>query len=195
LIEARRFKLEERQHSQLQYSGWMDQAVFSPQLDTLAFSALPKDKDVPSLAAGVYWATASTGPVTVGKGKWTHMAWSPAAKRFFASGLNGVLSFAPGKEKVTFQDEDNLPEASANGELLAFYSSESGIKTGLRLYSPDGKLFREVTNQPVQEASWRPDSTGLFYVAGGSLYYLEKPGSESVLLGEGVSNLGWVGAP
>lgn len=194
LVEARRYMLDKRTHAQLKYSGAMDVAAYSPEKGILAFAVTPKDKNVPSLAAGLYWTSPAAGAVPVQKGKWLRIGWSPPSRQFFAVGGSGVLLYTPGGEKVLLNGEDTLPEASPDGNLLAFYSADSGAKPGLRLYDPSGKLDRAVTDLPVQEVLWRPASDGLFFISDGSLYSAAVDGGDPVLLERSISNLGWVGS-
>jgi hypothetical protein len=194
LTEARRFNIEQREHARLQYSGLMELSAYSPDSSTLAFTVVSKDKDVPSLPSGLYWTSPSTGPVSVAKGKYQRLEWSAGAGRFFAASAAAVLSYKPGDKVIQFSNEENLPKASPDGKWLAFFSTESGRTPGLRIYTPDGKQNREVTQQGVQEVLWKPDSSGLYFVADGTLNYLPISSGELQPLGSGVSNLGWVGA-
>lgn len=193
-MEARRYLLDERKHAQLRYSGPMERAVLDPVSGALAFISVGGGA-AGSLPQGLYWASAVNGPVTVARGKWQRLAYSAAAKRFFAASPLGALTFAPGEKRVEFAQEDSLPLASPDGRWLAFISAEGGARPGLRIYAAsDGKLLREISGQPVHEAAWRPDSRGLYYISTGALVYLPMPLGEPTTLAAGVSNLGWVGA-
>lgn len=192
-MEARRYLLDERRHAQLQFSGPMERAVLDPARGALAFISAGGGA-AGSLPQGLYWASAISGPVTVARGKWQRLTYSAAAQRFFATSPLGALSFAPGEKRVEFAHEDSLPFASPDGHWLAFLSAEGSARPGLRIYTAEGKLLREISGQPVHEAAWRLDSAGLYYISAGSLVYLPLPEGKTVTLAEGVLNLGWVGA-
>jgi hypothetical protein len=192
-LEARRYMLEERKHSQLKFAGAMDLTAFSPEKAVLAFTAQPRDKNAEGLSAGLYWTSPNSGPVTVERGNWHRLTYLPAAGRFFAARSGAVLSFYPGLDPVTFLDEDNLPAAAPDGSQLAFWSAAGSASPGLRLYGQDGVPGRAITTLPVTEAVWTPDSSALFFVSRGDLYRVALPDGEPVLQGNSVSNLGWVG--
>lgn len=194
LVEARRFSLEKKQHALLQFSGLMERAALDPTAGALAFTVKPPDQDVPSLQAGLYWTSAVSGPVPVAKARWQRLAWSAEAGRFFAASPLGVLSFAPNQERTSFEREESIPAAAPNGKLLAFAGADSSALPGLRIYDPAGKLLRSL-DQPVQEVLWMPDSSGLFFLAEGTLYRLNPwEQGDPVAIEDKVSRPGWVGA-
>ncbi len=195
LMEARRYLLDERRHAQLKYAGAMDTAAFSPEKAVVAFISQPKDKNAPGPAAGLYWTSPNSGPVSVERGTWQRLEYQPAAGRFFAARPGAVLSFYPGLDPVTYLDEDNLPAASPDGTQVMFWSAAGSSSPGLRLYNLEGVPGRAVTTSPVTEASWAPDGSALFYVSSGDLYRVALPSGDPELIASSVSHLGWVGAP
>lgn len=195
LQEARRYLLNERRHAQLKYASAMEIAAFSPEKTVVAFIAQPKDKNAGGLAAGLYWTSPNSGPVSVERGAWQRLQYRPAAGLFFAARSGAVVSFYPGVDPITYADEENLPAVSSDGAQLAFWAAAGSASPGLRLYSPDGLPGRAITTKPVTEAMWSPDGQTLFFISQSDLYRVSLPDGEPETLAKGVSHLGWVGAP
>ncbi len=147
--------------------------------------------------------TGAAKPINVDllkSGEWGEVIWSPQAERFYLTQYSdqGVASVSLDNQVVHFKAEELLPAISPDGKLLAFWGNSAyGPRDGVRLYSPDGKLIREVTTDPADFVTWRPDGKGLFYVSDGSLYDVPMPDGQPASIDEGLEvsaegGMGWV---
>jgi hypothetical protein len=147
---------------------------------------------------GLYLASPSNPPQLIAPGNWYDVRWLPHAQLFFAKGEDGVISVALDGTTQDFPGEGALPIDSPDGAwLLAWGDGNFTSPIGLRLYTTDGELARTITEDAVTLATWSPDSTGVFYVSDGMLYYVAIPNGELLLIEEDLissdaGSLGWV---
>jgi WD40 repeat protein len=149
-------------------------------------------------------------PVLSGK-IWPSIEWLPGLQRFFAYGVYETILLAPDGSLVYLPDEttqqiDERPAVSPDGQWLAFWNENSGV----RLYDSSGKPVRAISVDDAQgtlAVAWQPDSSG-FYMVGddGKLYSVTLPEGEPGLVDSGLdssvnnmlpdapANLGWVQA-
>ncbi len=149
-------------------------------------------------------------PVLSGK-IWPSIEWLPGLQRFFAYGVYETILLAPDGSLVYLPDEtaqqiDERPAVSPDGQWLAFWNENSGV----RLYDSSGKPVRAISVDDAQgtlAVAWQPDSSG-FYMVGddGKLYSVTLPEGEPELVDSGLdssvnnmlpdapANLGWVQA-
>jgi hypothetical protein len=150
-----------------------------------------------NLQGGLYLASASNQPQLVAPGNWHDVRWLPNAQMFFAKGESGVISVALDGATTEYFDEGALPIDSPDGAwLLAWGDGNFTSPIGLRLYTTDGELKRAITTDSVTFATWSPDSTGVFYVSDGMLYYASIPNGEPQLIEENLittepGSMGW----
>ena len=146
--------------------------------------------------------TGATQPINVDvvkSGQWNDLIWSPATQCFYVALYEGgIAGIALDNQVTRFAGESLQPAISPDGKLLAFWGNSAyGPRDGVRLYSPAGRLIREVTTGPADFVTWRPDGKGLFYVSDRSLYYLPMPNGQPAAIDEGLEvsaegGLGWV---
>ncbi len=128
------------------------------------------------LQGGLYLKSSANQPQLIAPGNWYEVRWLPHAQLFFAKGENGVISVALDGTTKEYAGEDALPIDSPDGAwLLAWGDGNFTSPIGLRLYTTDGELKRKITTDAVTLATWSPDSTGVFYVSDGMLYYARSP--------------------
>ncbi len=131
-------------------------------------------------------------------GLWFDVRWSPGFDLFFAAGNAGVIAFSTTGESEQVAAAGSVPAPSPDGAWLTI-SAE-----GLQLYDRNRDLVREIPEASYEDVLWRPDSTGLFYLQDGALYYLAVPDGTPLLVEPEVKvtydypsrelrNLGWVG--
>ncbi len=120
-------------------------------------------------------------------GEWATLNWSGQTHTFIANGPQGTMIINPNGNLVLFKNEPNgLP--SPNSKWQASWGETSaGTYAGLRLYQPTGQILQTILNEPVQDVSWMPDSTGFFVLAGGHLYSFAFPGLQPVLLEDNIN--------
>jgi hypothetical protein len=151
-----------------------------------------------NLQGGLYLDSPSRQPQLVAPGNWYEVRWLPHAQMFFAKGESGVISVALDGTTKEYFGEDALPIESPDGAwLLAWGDGNYTSPIGLRLYTTDGELKRAITPDAVTFATWSPDTTGVFYVSDGMLYYASIPNGEPQLIEENLittepGSMGWV---
>jgi hypothetical protein len=151
-----------------------------------------------NVQGGLYLDSPAQQPQLIAPGNWYDVRWLPNAQLFFAKGESGVISVALDGTTTEYSGEDALPIDSPDGAwLLAWGDGNFTSPIGLRLYTTDGELKRDITQDAVTLATWSPDSTGVFYVSDGMLYYAAIPNGEPQLIAEdlistGTGSMGWV---
>jgi WD40 repeat protein len=151
-----------------------------------------------NLQGGLYLTSPAKQPQFIASGNWYDVRWLPNAHVFFAKGESGVISVALDGTTTEYFGEDALPIDSPDGAwLLAWGDGNYTSPIGLRLYTTDGELKRDITQDAVTFATWSPDSTGVFYVSDGMLYYAAIPNGEPQLIEENLitteaGSMGWV---
>jgi WD40 repeat protein len=122
--------------------------------------------------------------------------WDSDAKRLWTSSAGDVVSLALDGTVKRYPDESELPFESPNGAWLLFECGGGIKRPGLRLYTHDGQLAREIASDLTSRATWSPDSTGVFYELGGVFYYVSIPDGRPQPIEENRDspweNLGWV---
>jgi hypothetical protein len=106
------------------------------------------------------------------------VAWSPELRRFLIESHSGVLMLDPSSEAtVAFDQESCLPQASPDGNWLAFSVCEEWgaiLRPGVRLYDVDGNRTAMATDSTVTDIAWNADSSGFYYVTDSrQLYYYD----------------------
>jgi Tol biopolymer transport system component len=136
------------------------------------------------------------------QGDWIDLVWSSLAEQFYLYTANSVSGVGWNDQVTRFAQEALLPAVSPDGQHLAFwinsrYGSQYGQRDGLRVYALDGRLQHSVSDQPVDFATWRPDSSGLYFLSDGVLYYAALPAGQITPITDRVQitfegGLGWV---
>ena len=150
------------------------------------------------MQGGLYLKSGAEYPKLVAPGNWYDVRWLPHARIFFAKGESGVIGVALDGTTTEYSGEEALPIDSPDGAwLLAWGDGNYTSPIGLRLYTTDGELRRDITQDSVAFATWAPDSTGVFYVSEGMLYYVAIPNGEPQLIAEDLisseaGSVGWV---
>ena len=151
------------------------------------------------LTGGLYLQMPGAPPQQVAAGNWYNVAWRPYAERFFAQGVDGVVSVAlDGTVQNWPEERVAMPVDSPDGAwLLAWGDGNYSGPIGLRLYTADGELKRDIASDSVMHAVWTPASDGVFYISEGSLVYVAIPNGEPQLVAEDLAmasagSLGWV---
>lgn len=150
------------------------------------------------MEGGLYLAAAGAPPQLIAPGNWYEVRWLPHAQMFFAKGDSGVISVARDGTTKEYSGEGALPINAPDGAwLLAWGDGNFTSPIGLRLYTTDGELKRNITTDAVTLAMWSPDSTGVYYVSDGMLYYVAIPNGEPQLIEENLitteaGSMGWV---
>jgi peptidoglycan hydrolase-like protein with peptidoglycan-binding domain len=179
--------------------------AYDPQTGTLALIPISiNGPDSILLAQGN--GKPSLVPETAGK-LWPRIEWLPAVQRFFSYGVDDVILLEPNGALVHLPDEvaqqtDERPAVSPDGQWLAFWNEQSGV----RLYHTDGKLVRTFFNDAggTLAVIWQPDSTRFVFVdSAGRLSGVTWPNGRPVsgadlsvrnLFPDDPANLGWVQA-
>jgi hypothetical protein len=162
--------------------------AYDPATQTQLYVAYDFTGQQPGLRDGLYLAgpdAISQPPQFIAAGDWYDTRWLPQAQLFFARGKEGVISVTLDGVAKEYDAEQTIPIDAPDGTwLLAWSNGEFISQTGLRLYTPDGKLTRTITDKAVVLALWSPDSTGAFYVSEGALHYVPIPDGEPQMIAE-----------
>jgi len=169
------------------YNGYANQIAFDPTSGTLAFTSTSNMTGTGTVPAGIYLSTAKAPPALVTGNDWTLLTWLPGLQSFFATGPSNDLAVTPLGTTTSFS-EIVMPAASYDQRWLAFASS-----SGLRVYSTDGFLYKDITKDPVELALWQPKADALYYLSNGQLFYLANLDASIVPIDQHVQQLNWVG--
>lgn len=135
------------------------------------------------------------------QGAWESLMWATNAQRFYAATFEHGVSSATLNNQSTrqFAEEVFVPAVSPDGQQLAFWgnSSYGQQRDGVRIYTLNGELIREVTTDAADFVLWQPDGTKLFYMSDGTLYAVQLPAGQPVPIDQGArisieGGLGWV---
>jgi hypothetical protein len=111
--------------------------------------------------------------------------WNEALEKFIADTPRGIETWdLSGQLALTFSEEQSDPKVSPDGQWLAFRSrSGEGSQRShiIRFYNSQGDLLKEVDIE-VDNFSWHPDSSGIFFKNGDQLWFLPRQDGEPVLI-------------
>ncbi len=172
--------------------------AFDPESQTQLYMTDDYTAQQNNSQGGLYLTAPTKQPQFIAPGNWYDVRWLPQAKLFFAKGQDGVLSVTLDGTTTNYKGESALPLAAPDGAWLAAWGDGNFTSPiGLRLYTPDGELKRQITSDAVSFATWSPDSTGVFYVSDGGLYYAAIPNGEPQSIEKGITStepgsVGWL---
>jgi dipeptidyl aminopeptidase/acylaminoacyl peptidase len=157
------------------FNGAFASAALDPRDGLVAFTEDEHSAPAAGLSPGLYLLPEAGGkPTLVRAGLWSHLLWSPVDRHFYASSGSGVLSVAANGNTVLL-DHESSAAPSPDGQWLAAWGGAGSVQPGLRLYTPSGQFLQEISSAPVDALVWRPDSRGLFFIAGGKLQRADFP--------------------
>ncbi len=174
--------------------------AFDPQSQAQLYTVDDFTAKQNGLSGGLYLATpALDQPQLIAPGDWYSVEWLPNAQLFLAHGPQGIISVAPDGTLKNYTTEKStiLIDSPDGAWLLARGDGNFSGPIGLRLYTRDGNLAREITSDSVSFATWSPDSSGVFYLANGTLYHVATPNGEPAvaaanMISAEASSYGWV---
>lgn len=171
----------------LTHAGTFEQAAVDPNTGAFAYSLDAESAAGTTLVGGVYLRTpGSASPNLMRAGEWSSLSWDPGGM-FIASGPQGLLAFTPDGQSIHLPDERKA-RLSPSGNWIVAWGTLEGGDAGARLYqSPSGTRLQTLTDLPVSDLLWQPDSKGFFILAGGSLYQLVFPGLNPLEIASGFS--------
>ncbi len=177
---------------ELLYGGPFTEAIYSAANGALIFTEDARMGAELGLSQGVYLVLGPKEEVqNVQAGDWSGLGRLDKQRWFIAHGPRGVLTITPEGAISLIPGEEEC-SGSPDGNWMTCWG---GSRPGLRLYRPTGGLLQEVTIDPVDAATWRPDSKGFAYPAKGGLYEAVFPDLRPLQVsGEVLADgLGWVG--
>jgi Tol biopolymer transport system component len=176
------------------FTGVFNNPVYNPDTGQTAFLITDAFSDPAAQPAGIYTASITQPAKLLAAGNWNALAWLSDPGLFLAvKDSSGAVSISPSGEQVSFDNENSLPQISPRGDILAFAGDKDSTRPGLRLYSIQGELTKEVTSNPINNLLWLPDGS-LVFSQGSGLYQLTSPSGQPVKLAENTSLLGWLNA-
>jgi len=157
-------------------------------------AATPAVLPAPPRLPGLYRLSPEKGahPELVLAGSWRQVSWQPQTGLFAAQGVQGTFFASPGGKVQLIKNEDNALLSPNQLWIAGWGDAQSGPSNGVRLYQPDGALLQQVTPDPVQLLVWTPDSRGVYYLSGSTLYQATFPNPEPKIVDQDVQGLGIV---
>jgi hypothetical protein len=196
--ELRQVNVETRSVS-VSVAGAFEQAAVASSTGAYAYSLDSESAAAADLIGGVYLlAPGSASPNLIRAGQWPTLTWDPGGM-FFAAGPQGLLAFMPEGQSIYLPDE-RMARLSPSGNWIVAWGTDEGGSAGARLYqSPSGNQLQTLTDLPMSDLLWQPDSQGFFILADGSLYHLVFPGLDLLEVASGFSAdqvvvMAWVAA-
>ncbi len=164
-----------------------DQAAVDPNTGAFAYSLDAESAAGANLIGGVYLLTpGSASPNLIRAGQWPTLTWDPGGM-FIAAGQQGLLAFNAEGQSIHLPDERMARLSPSGNWIVAWGAGEDGT-AGARLYqSPSGTRLQTLTDLPVTDLLWQPDSKGFFILADGSLYRLVFPALNPLEIASGFS--------
>ncbi|MCB2214192.1 hypothetical protein KQH50_02235 [bacterium] len=168
-------------------AGGLLQAATDPTTGAFAYALDAESAAEANLIGGVYLVLpGSASPNLIRAGAWPLLTWDPGGM-FLASGTQGLLAFTPEGQSIHLPDESQARLSPSGNWIVAWGTADEG-SAGARLYqSPSGTQLQTLTDLPVRDLCWQPDSKGFFILADGSLYHLVFPGLNPVEIASGFS--------
>ena len=193
---VREVNLERRLEDTL-YKGIFDQVAFDPQTRQIVFTESQNTARFSYFPLGLYMVSPGTDPISIQAGTWSSVLWDQKSQHFYARGSLGVLVMDISGQFSILSGE-GTPSPSPDGMWLACWGNGPGSKaTGIHLYKSFKTMLQAITTAPVEDFSWKPDSQGVVYTSGNSLYMATFPLLQPQLIGENIAlgapaSFGWV---
>ncbi|MDY6873491.1 MAG: hypothetical protein SVR81_05935 [Chloroflexota bacterium] len=170
----------ETHKSTVHLAGSLMQAASDPASGAFTYALDAESAAEANLIGGVYLVLpGSASPNLVRAGAWPSLTWDLGGM-FLASGPQGLLAFTPEGQSIHLPDESQA-RLSPSGNWIVAWGAADESSAGARLYqSPSGTQLQSLTDLPVRDLCWQPDSKGFFILADGSLYHLVFPGLNPV---------------
>jgi dipeptidyl aminopeptidase/acylaminoacyl peptidase len=180
--------------------GPFDTISFDPATRWFLFTLGDPASSEAGLVPGLYRLVANGGPPEVIQvGEWQEAEWLPLPGIFAASGAQGALILRPDGTpdgEISYFQGEGWALPSPDGLWVAAWGDERyHLRSGIRLYRPDGRMLEEVTASSTQDLAWFPDSKTFFYQTGEQIYRVSFPDTRPVLLGDDAGEGGFVMVP
>jgi len=183
-FELRQVNLETLQESVL-LGGSFSLAAIDPESSSYAFvldeaQALEKD-----LLSGVYLVAPNSAVRSLQMvGEWTGLYAEPNGI-FIASGAKGLIGFSASGDGFSLSDE-RMASISPSGNWMVAWGTAEGGDIGARLYqSSSGTILQNLTDLPVRDVVWQPDSMAFYLTTEDSIYRVAFPELTLKLVAEG----------
>lgn len=169
----------------LLYEANFSSVAFDPLNNTIALLIDNQDAADNSLSPGIYTAKNEGEMLTrLLFGNYSSLVWSEEGQLFSATGTNGITLFDKDGVVLNLLNEQSLAFSPGKNWLLAW--NNSGAKPGLRLYTAQGALLQTITEMPINQIIWQPDSKGFFIVTPDGLYHVSFPLLNPVMINEDI---------
>jgi hypothetical protein len=177
------------------YEGLFKQVAFDPDSGILAFIISQDSAITQGLSGGIYRLLPDSTVLHFQQGgNWDNLIWDPAGM-FVASGLQGVIMFAPDGESLFLPGQGNT-RLSPNGNWLIAWGDGEKSMSGARLHqSNSNHPLQTLLEGRVESLFWQPDSMAFFIQSEGVLYYFVFPGLRPIEIADGLpldSPLEWL---
>ena len=183
-LELRQVNVDTLQESVL-LAGSFRLAAIDPNSSSYAFVLDEAQALEKNLLSGVYLVAANSAVRSLQMvGEWNGLS-AESDGIFIASGVKGLIGFSAGGNGFSLSDE-RMASISPSGNWMVAWGTEEGGTTGARLYqSSSGSLLQKLTELPVQDVVWQPDSMAFYLTTQDSIYRVAFPQLSLELIAEG----------
>lgn len=183
-LELRQVNVDTLQKSVL-LAGSFSLAALDPNSASYAFVLNESQAQEKSLLSGVYFVPETSGVKSLQMvGDWSGLFAEPNGI-FIASGPKGLIGFSANGSSFSLSDEQ-MASISPSGNWMVAWGTEEGGKAGARLYqSSSGTILQNLTDLPVRDVVWQPDSMAFYLTTEDSIYRVAFPELSLKLVAEG----------
>lgn len=170
------------------FKGSFDDIAVNPNAGQAAIAVSAATSTGSGLSAGIYlYQSGRQQAELLLNGDFNSLEYHPQAGVFSASGALGLTLFSPGKNTLSFPDDQQAAYAPSGSWLLTWGSN------GARLNAPDGKPLQVISAEGVSAAIWQPDSRGFYLLKDAGLFHYQFPLLRETLVCDDVSRTdpGW----
>ncbi|HEX7557531.1 MAG TPA: hypothetical protein VF338_12955, partial [Leptolinea sp.] len=139
--------------------------------------------------SGVYAITASTPQRMVLPGKWESLQHFDRSGSWVALMKDEAGIIRPDGSTASIKGVESVVTVSPDGKSLLLNKTGAGTA----IYSSDGSLLASLSDKPLKQAFFTPDSQKAYLTIDYNLYTASAPDWKVQQIPEGTTILGWVG--
>jgi len=159
----------------ISFEGLFDSVCFDPQTKAIALVLGEESAASNETLAGIYLLEPESTAINLQRaGEWDNCVWNQGGS-FVVEGSQGVFVFG-GEGEDTFLPDEGHARISPSGHWMVGWGDGFVGDTGARLYqTSNSKPLQVLSEEPILNAFWQPDSSGFFLLGESSLFHLEFP--------------------
>ncbi|QRN82858.1 PD40 domain-containing protein [Chloroflexota bacterium] len=150
-------------------------AALDPNAPSYAFILDESQAVEKNMLSGVYLVAAGSAVRSLQMvGDWSGLYAEPN-DLFIAVGVKGLIGFSANGSGFSLSDE-RMASVSPSGNWMVAWGTEEGGESGARLYqSTRGTILQTLTDLPVRDVVWQPDSMAFYLTTEDSIYRMAFP--------------------